>query len=61
MVIANATASNWFGAMGAYSNYQNGIPGYPNTVVTTGYMDVYVRIKVSALKASESKLTNNHF
>jgi hypothetical protein len=24
-------------------------------------MDVYVRIKVSALKASESKLTNNHF
>lgn len=61
MVIANNNNGNWFGAMGAFSIYQNGIPGYPNTVVTTGYMDVYFRIKSDVLKVTESKLTKNHF
>lgn len=41
--IANATSSNWFGAIGCWTAYNNGIPGYPNTTVTTGYLDLYVR------------------
>lgn len=43
-IIANSNSSNWYGAIGCWTNYQNGIPGYPNTVVTTGYMDLYIRI-----------------
>ena len=44
LCIANTTKGNWFGAFGSWTVYQNGTPGYPNTVVTTGYMDLYVRV-----------------
>ena len=44
LCIANATKGNWYGAFGSWTAYQNGTPGYPNTVVTTGYMDLYVRV-----------------
>ena len=43
-VIANTSSSNWFGAIGGKTSYNNGIPGYPNTTCTTGYMDLYIRI-----------------
>lgn len=43
-IIANSNSSNWYGAIGCWTNYQNGIPGYPNTVITTGYMDLYICI-----------------
>lgn len=46
-VIANASKGNWYGAFGCWTTYQGGIPGYPNTLVTTGYMDLYVRITES--------------
>lgn len=42
--IANSNSDNWFGATGSWETYNNGTPGYPNTVVTTGCMDAYVRI-----------------
>ena len=45
MVIANSTNGNWYGAFGAFSNYQGGIPGYPSTTITSGYMDLYVRVE----------------
>ena len=44
MVIANSNSSNWYGAAGIWTAYQNGIPWYPNTTITTGYMDIYIRI-----------------
>lgn len=44
LCIANTSASNWYGAIGCWTAYQNGIPGYPNTTITTGYIDLYVRI-----------------
>ena len=44
LCIANATKGNWYGAFGSWTAYQSGTPGYPNTVVTTGYMDLYVRV-----------------
>ena len=44
LVIANASSGNWFGAIGAWSAYNGGIPGYPNTTVTTGYIDLYLRV-----------------
>lgn len=44
----NGTNGNWWGAVGSYSVYQGGIPGWGyqgNTpVTTTGFNDLYVRI-----------------
>ncbi len=45
MCIANATNGNWYGAFGCWTQYYGGVPGYPNTMVTTGYMDLYVRVE----------------
>lgn len=42
--IANATSSNWFGAIGCWTHHNGGIPGYPNTVITNGGYDLYVRV-----------------
>ena len=39
----NGTNGNWWGAVGAWANHQDGIPGW-TTVITTGYEDVYLRI-----------------
>lgn len=33
----------WFGAIGAKTLNGNGIPGYNRLVITTGYLDVYLR------------------
>ena len=56
-VINNGSNGNWFGAFGCWSAYQGGIPGYPNTTVTTGYMDLYLRIddKANLSKTSFGK------
>ena len=43
-VTANASNGNWYGAFGSWAAYQNGIPGFPNTTVTSGYMDLYLRV-----------------
>lgn len=40
----NNTSGNWFGAIGSWSAHDGGIPGWNNTVVTTGYEDLYLRI-----------------
>lgn len=44
LCIANGSNGNWYGAFGCWTTYSGGIPGYPNTVVTSGYMDLYVRV-----------------
>lgn len=47
-VIANSNNGNWYGAFGSWAAYQGGIPGFPNTTVTSGYMDLYLRVSPSA-------------
>lgn len=42
--IANNTSGNWFGATGSWGAYELGTPGYPNTSVGSGCMDLYIRI-----------------
>ena len=44
MCIANSSNGNWYGGIGAAAAYNGGIPGYPNTTVTTGYIDLYMRV-----------------
>ena len=36
--------ANWYCALGAWIVYNGGIPGYNGATVTTGYLDVYIRI-----------------
>lgn len=40
----NGTNGNWWGAVGAWSQHQGGIPGWLGTPTTTGYNDLYLRI-----------------
>ena len=40
----NTNGGNWWGAVGAYSVYQGGIPGFSNGITTTGYLDLYLRV-----------------
>ena len=42
--INDGNSAHWWGATGSFSVYQSGIPGYGETVTTTGYNDLYVRI-----------------
>lgn len=44
LVANNGNSGNWFGAFGCWTAYQSGIPGYAGAVITTGYMDLYIRI-----------------
>lgn len=40
----NTNGSNWFGAVGSWAEYGGGIPAYPSGSITTGYLDVYLRV-----------------
>ena len=40
----NGTASDWWGACGKYGFYKNGTPALHGKVVTTGQIDIFVRI-----------------
>lgn len=47
MVIANDTSSNWYGACGSWTEWSSQLPGYPNTAISSGYFDLYMRINVA--------------
>lgn len=40
------TKAQWFGAIGSWNAWKGGIPGYAtgNTAITTGYIDLYLRV-----------------
>lgn len=40
----NGTNGNWWGAVGKYTVYQGGTPGWAGILVTTGSIDVFVRV-----------------
>ena len=44
MCIANGNNGNWYGGIGCATAYNGGIPGYPDTTVTNGYIDLYMRV-----------------
>ena len=52
----NGSSTSWWGAVGAYSAYQGGIPGWSTTtqtVTTTGYNELYVRIDNVTIEDAE--------
>lgn len=46
LCINNGTKSNWYGAVGSWTLWNNGIPGFWSGAgaLTSGYVDLYVRI-----------------
>ena len=40
----NGTIGNWWGAIGSWTAYSGGIPGYNGKIITTGYIDLYLRV-----------------
>jgi hypothetical protein len=49
----NGTEGNWWGAFGASARHNGGIPAYNQAVVTTGYLDVYLRIDNDSLSITD--------
>jgi hypothetical protein len=43
-VANNSYKGNWFGALGCWGTWNNGIPGYAGVAITTGFIDLYLRI-----------------
>lgn len=57
LVATNGSKGNWWGAIGAWGAHQGGIPGYNAQVVTTGYIDLYLRVdNISNSKTSKYKV-----
>lgn len=62
MCIANTNSSNWYGALGSWSPYQtNQVPGFPNSNISTGYIDLYIRIYPPAKIVKELGISSNTF
>lgn len=55
----NGNNGNWWGAVGAWSSHQGGIPAWNGTVVTTGYSDLYLRIDDKA-NLNKTTLAKNY-
>jgi hypothetical protein len=43
-VANNSNNGNWYGALGCWTAWNGGIPGYAGVAVTTGYIDLYLRV-----------------
>lgn len=43
-VANNGTSGNWYGALGCWTLWNNGLPGYAGVAVTTGCIDLYIRV-----------------
>ena len=53
-----SNSASWWGAIGSWSLYQSGIPGFgtnSSNVITTGYMDLYLRIDNVSLGGWQAK------
>lgn len=60
IVCNNNTSGNWYGAWGCWNTWNNGIPGYNSVAITTGYLDVFIRIDNDSLITTDiAKIFNN--
>jgi hypothetical protein len=56
----NGSSGSWWGALGCWTAYQGGIPGYNAEIVSTGYIDLYLRIG-STVSIYENGVSANEF
>ncbi len=59
LVCNNSKSGNWYGAIGCYTLYNGGIPGYNGTTITTGYTDVYIRVDNDSLNLEKMAKIRN--
>lgn len=60
--IANSNEGDWFGGIGCSSVWNDGILGYPNNVVTTGSIDLYVKVPYTQAQIRKlDMITVNNF
>ena len=57
LCVNNANSGNWMGAVGSWTAWSGGIPGW-GKAVTTGYLDLYLR--VDNQKASLCSIFDTH-
>ena len=56
----NNNSGNWWGAVGAWANYNGGIPAINGITVTSGCLDIYIRIDNDSLSTTnKAKIFNN--
>jgi hypothetical protein len=48
----------WYCCFGAYQQYQGGVPGFTNTSVTTGSLDLYIRVPYVSAKGAVSTIAS---
>lgn len=44
LLVANSSSGNWYGAIGSWTAWNGGIPGLSPNGITTGYVDLFIRI-----------------
>ena len=44
IVANNGSSGSWWGALGCWTAFNSGIPGYGGETITTGYIDLYLRV-----------------
>lgn len=49
LVCNDGRSGDTWGSIGCWAPYQGGIPGYNGQVITSGYIDVYLRVPTHAL------------
>jgi hypothetical protein len=60
LVCNNGNDGNWYGAIGCWTAYQSGIPGYNGATISSGFVDVYIRIDNDSLICnSDAQIRNN--
>lgn len=60
----NGTNGNWFGALGCWTKWNDGLPGYNGVCISSGYIDLYYRIdtlNLGAFSLSDMTITANDF
>lgn len=60
----NGASGNWWGAIGAWATHNGGIPAWGGYVVTTGFIDLYLRvdqIKLDHASIFENAITAPEF
>lgn len=63
-VTNNGTSGNWWGAIGCWTDYSTSIPGYAQTAISTGYIDLYLRVdnQINSIPSLfKNAIIANHF
>ncbi len=56
----NTRSGSWWSATGSWTQYSGGIPGYAGQIVSSGYLDLYLRIdNITSAKPTVAKMSKS--